>query len=162
MRSDRWPGADFWVAAGAPGGLTLQQLLERCEIAAVGADGGGLDDLLGLCVIGRERETGRWLAWARAWAHRIVLDRRKDIAPKLLDLQKTGDLVIVERPGDDVEQVADIVLEVWNAGLLHRDEDDAAGVDRGGRVRHRRDRGGDRGARDPEGPRSSGFRRAGR
>jgi phage terminase large subunit-like protein len=125
MRSDRWPGADFWVAAGAPGGLTLQQLLERCEIAAVGADGGGLDDLLGLCVIGRERETGRWLAWARAWAHRIVLDRRKDIAPRLLDLQKTGDLVIVERPGEDVDQVADIVLEVWNAGLLHRDEDDA-------------------------------------
>jgi phage terminase large subunit-like protein len=132
LRSDRWPGADFWQGAALEGGLTLKQLIERCEVAAVGADGGGLDDLLGLCVIGRERETGRWLAWAKAWAHKIVLERRKDIAPRLLDLETTGDLVIVDMPGQDVEELADLVLEVHEAGLLDRDEEDqeaSIGVD---------------------------------
>ena len=130
LRSDRWAGAEFWEdAAGAP--PTLKDLLRRCEVAVVGIDGGGLDDLLGLAVIGRETGTGRWLHWGRAWAHQIALKRRKDVAPRLLDFQRDGDLVIVERPGQDIVEVADIVCQVRDAGLLPEERGigvDAAGI----------------------------------
>lgn len=126
MRSDRWAGADFWEAAAIPV-FTLAELLERSEVCTVGIDGGGLDDLLGLVVLGREKGTGRLLCWARAWAHEIVLQRRKEIAPALHDFEKQGDLVIVKAPGEDVAQVADIVCQVRDAGLLP--EKLAVGVD---------------------------------
>lgn len=126
MRSDRWAGADFWEAAAIPV-FTLAEMLERSEVCTVGIDGGGLDDLLGLVVLGREKGNGRLLCWARAWAHEIVLQRRKEIAPALHDFEKQGDLVIVKVPGEDVAQVADIVCQVRDAGLLP--EKLAVGVD---------------------------------
>lgn len=129
LRSDRWAGADFWQAQGDPE-LTLDALLERSEVAVVGIDGGGLDDLLGLAVIGRDRETRQWLLWAHAWAHRIALERRKEVAPALLDFEKDGDLTIVEQPGQDVEEVADIVCRVRDSGLLP--EEKSVGVDAAG------------------------------
>jgi len=129
LRSDRWSGAEFWEAAG-DNTLTLDTLIERCEVAVVGIDGGGLDDLLGLSVLGRERETGKWLLWCHAWAHEIALDRRKEIAPRLLDFQKQGDLTIVERPGDDVMAVCDIICKVDESGLLP--EEKSIGVDASG------------------------------
>ena len=129
LRTDRWAGADFWLAASEPC-LTLDSLLGRSEVATVGIDGGGLDDLLGLTVIGRERITGRWLHWSHAWAHEIVLERRKDIAPALLDFQKSGDLTIVKLPGDDVIEVADIICRIRDMDLLP--EKMAIGVDAAG------------------------------
>jgi phage terminase large subunit-like protein len=118
MIAATWAGAPFWESRAIPGGLTLKQLLARCELATVGIDGGGLDDLLGIAVLGRERVTGNLLAWAHAWAHPIVLQRRKEIAAKLQDLETAGDLTFVERPGEDVVAVADIVEQVDAAGLL--------------------------------------------
>jgi phage terminase large subunit-like protein len=117
LRTDRWAGADFWQDAADPD-LTLDGLLERCDVAVVGIDGGGLDDLLGLAVIGRERDTRRWLHWGHAWAHRIVLTRRPEIAPRLMDFARDGDLTMVDRPGDDVAELADIVCRVRDSGLL--------------------------------------------
>ncbi|WP_421560615.1 terminase large subunit [Pseudomonas sivasensis] len=129
LRTDRWAGADHWEAAGDKS-LTFDELLRRSEVIVVGIDGGGLDDLLGLSLIGRERETRRWLHWAHAWAHKIALDRRKDIVSNLRDFEADGDLTIVERPGDDVLQVADIICEVRDAGLLP--DKQAIGVDAAG------------------------------
>lgn len=129
LRSDRWGGADFWEVAG-DAKVTLDYLIANSEVAVVGVDGGGLDDLLGLTVVGRERGTGRWLTWSRAWAHEIVLKRRQEIAPTLLDFQKQGHLTIVKSPGDDVIEVADIVCRLAAAGLLP--EENAIGVDAAG------------------------------
>ncbi|UDG77047.1 terminase large subunit [Achromobacter sp. 77] len=118
LRSDRWAGADFWQAQGDPALAELDSFLDRCEVVVVGIDGGGLDDLLGFALVGRETGTRRWLHWGRAWAHKIVLERRAEIAPALQDFEKQGDLKIVERPGDDVAEVADIVCRVRDRGLL--------------------------------------------
>ena len=126
LRSDRWPGADFWEVS-ADTSLTLESLLERCEVVDIGIDGGGLDDLLGLAVVGREHETGIWLAWCHAWAHQSVLDRRKQEAPRLRDFAKSGELTLVKNIGDDVAEVVEIVVQVVNAGLL-----DKVGIDQHG------------------------------
>lgn len=117
LRSDRWAGADFWEAAG-DASLTLDALLDRSDVVVAGIDGGGLDDLLGLCLLGRCRDSGQWLHWGHAWAHRIVLDRRKEIAPALQDFRRDGDLTIVDRPGDDVQAVADVLCRVRDLGLM--------------------------------------------
>lgn len=128
LRSDRWAGAEFWEQNAIK--LSLDDLLRRSEVVTVGVDGGGLDDLLGLVLIGREIETRKWLVWAKAWAHEVVLTRRKEIAPRLRDFEKDGDLTIVQRPGQDIVAVADILCKVRDAGLLP--EKNAIGVDRHG------------------------------
>lgn len=129
LHSNRWAGADFWESCAEPG-LTLDALLNRCEVVTPGVDGGGLDDLLGLTVIGRERITRKWLVWCHAWAHAIVLERRKDIAPRLLDFAAAGDLTIVEQPGQDVADVADCICRIRDLGLLP--QTNAIGVDQAG------------------------------
>jgi phage terminase large subunit-like protein len=119
LRSDRWAGADFWEkAAGASRVKSLEDLLDRCEVVVVGIDGGGLDDLLGLAVLGREKGTGKWLLWCRAWAHKIVLQRRMEVASALLDFVAEGTLTMVDVPGDDVTAVADIISKIEDAGKL--------------------------------------------
>lgn len=127
LRSNSWAGALFWEQQARPG-LTLSELIRRCEVIDVGIDGGGLDDLLGLSAAGRERDTGEWLTWCKAWAHPAVLERRKSEASKLLDLQKVGELVIVERIGEDVEQLAQDVKLIYDAGLLDKIGVDPSGI----------------------------------
>ncbi|WP_006575421.1 terminase TerL endonuclease subunit [Cupriavidus sp. HPC(L)] len=127
LRSNSWAGALFWEQQ-ARTGLTLRDLIRRCEVIDAGIDGGGLDDLLGLAAAGRDRETGEWLTWCKAWAHPTVLERRKSEASKLLDLQKVGELVIVERIGEDVEQLAEDVKLIYDAGLLDKIGVDPSGI----------------------------------
>lgn len=128
LMANRWSGTKFWEQQGLRPALTLEYLLERSEVATVGIDGGGLDDLLGLAVIGRERETRRWLLWTKAWAHPSVLELRKQEAARFEDFAKQGDLVLVERIGEDVEQVATAVLQVEQSGLLDKVGADSAGI----------------------------------
>jgi phage terminase large subunit-like protein len=126
LRSDRWAGADYWEAA-ADRTLTLDELLARCDVVTAGIDGGGLDDLLGLALLGRERVTRRHLLWTHAWAHELALERRKSEAARWRDLEQAGDLTIVGALGDDVTEVVDIVERVFLLGLLP--EKNAVGLD---------------------------------
>ncbi|MBA3588293.1 terminase large subunit [Methylibium sp.] len=128
LRSDRWAGADFWEAQGKAKGLTLDDLLERSEVVDVGIDGGGLDDLLGLAVVGRDKITREWLLWAHAWAHPSVLERRKSEAGRFRDFAKDGDLTLVAHMGDDVNEVAEIVARCETSGLLDKIGCDPAGL----------------------------------
>ncbi|HEY0120558.1 MAG TPA: terminase large subunit [Rhizobium sp.] len=117
LMNDRWGGADYWLSA-TDKTLTLDALLERSEVIVAGIDGGGLDDLFGLTLIGREKITKRWLTWSRAWAHPDVLERRKDIAADLLDFEKVGDLWVCKDATQDIREAADIIVMVHEAGLL--------------------------------------------
>jgi len=123
LRADRWPGAEFWLGA-AEEGLTLEAILARSDVVEIGIDGGGLDDLLGLCVLGRDERTGDWLHWAHAWAHPIVLERQQAEAARILDFAEQGDVTLVADIGDDVADVVRIVLQCEDSGKL-----DQVGVD---------------------------------
>jgi phage terminase large subunit-like protein len=117
LRRDRWSAADLWPAAAEPG-LTLDAVLDRSEVVIVGIDGGGRDDLFGLAVLGRERETGVWLAWAHAWAQRIALERRKQIAPTLRGFEAAGNLTLTDSGQEIVEGVARLAAKVRASGKL--------------------------------------------
>lgn len=121
LRSDRWVGADFWESAARPG-LDLDALIERSEVICVGIDGGGLEDLLGLSVVGRDRETREWLTWSRAWVHRSMLDRRKQEAAQLQDFADDGDLVLVDEVGADTAELAEIVARIYASGKMNAGE----------------------------------------
>jgi phage terminase large subunit-like protein len=123
LRSDRWAGSDFWESTGADN-ITLERILKDCEVVDVGIDGGGLDDLLGFCVVGRVRQSHEWMVWAHAWAHPSVMERRKSEASRFTDFAIDGDLTLVKTIGDDVQDVAEIVSEIYRSGLL-----DKIGVD---------------------------------
>jgi phage terminase large subunit-like protein len=127
LRSDRWVGADYWEQA-TDSSLTLENVLSRSDVVVMGIDGGGLDDLLGLAVLGREKETRRWLLWSRGWAHTSVLDRRKGEASNLHDFHDAGELVIYQEFGDDFAEIAQLAKRIEKNGLLHAVALDPYGV----------------------------------
>ena len=127
LHAQAWAGADFWEES-ADVRITLDALLERCEVVDVGIDGGGLDDLLGLYVVGRDATTHDWIGWAKARAHPVVLERRKDVSQNLRDFAKQGDPVLVDQIGEDVEQVAALVAAIEQTGLLDKVGVDPAGL----------------------------------
>lgn len=61
QKTDAWAGAEFW-AQGEDETLTLEEILGRCDAVVVGGDGGGLDDLWGVSVVGRDRVTRDYLS----------------------------------------------------------------------------------------------------
>lgn len=121
LRSDRWAGADWWEQQGVlDRTFSLADLIEQSEVVTMGGDGGGLDDLLGQYAIGRCKKTRRWLGWAHAWAHPSVLERRKEIAPRLQDFARDGHLTLVKQIGQDIDQFAANVAMVHEAGVLDK------------------------------------------
>jgi phage terminase large subunit-like protein len=125
-KAQNWAGADFWEAAA--GTVTLDLILEKSDVVVIGIDGGGLDDLLGLAVMGRDAENGNWLLWTVAWCNPIALERRKSEAARYRDFEKDGDLIIVKEIGQDIRQAGDIVRKCEASGLLDRIGVDQAGI----------------------------------
>ena len=77
LRANRWAGADFWARRADPK-ITLDYILKHCEVVVPGIDGGGLDDLFGLCILGRHKQTKDWLAWSHAWCHKGVFGNHRN------------------------------------------------------------------------------------
>ena len=120
LGADAWPGAEFWPEAAVTcRKVTLDSLLNECEVITAGIDGGGLDDLLALTFTGRLIGTvDCYLSWSRTWAHPSVLKRRKEIEPRLRDFEREGDLVIVAEIGQDTKELAAEMRKVFDSDLL--------------------------------------------
>ena len=117
LRANRWAGSDFWESSERK--LTLDALIEKSECITVGFDGGGLDDLFGMYVVGRDKvDRSLWYGWSKAWIHPIALERRKENAPRMKDFEKQGDLVIVENIGEDVAEAGDIAKMLFDTGKM--------------------------------------------
>ena len=121
LHNARWRGADYWQVA-VEEGLSLDEILARSEVVVAGVDGGGLDDLYGLCVAGRCKITKDWLYWFHAWCQSDVLDLRKDIAERLRDFAAAGDLTLCDYVTQDAEEIADILHKVHQTGLFPEKE----------------------------------------
>lgn len=136
LRSDGWAGAEVWDRGIEPG-LTLDEILRRSEVVTIGVDGGGLDDLLGVGLIGRERGTKRWLGWAHALISDIGIERRKANAAHYATFEREGSLTKFNymRPETlevaqplNIQFVVDLVEKVQKMGLLAQVGVDAAGI----------------------------------
>jgi phage terminase large subunit-like protein len=127
LRADGWAGAHYW-SRGVEDGLTLEAVLGRSEAVVVGIDGGGLDDLLGIAVVGREKESKMHLAWTHALISPEGLERRKANAGFYEKFQNDGDLTVVEELPDDISYVTDIVDKVKGTKKLAGVGVDAIGI----------------------------------
>ena len=125
LRADRWAGTDYWNQQMMPG-LTLDAIIDQSDVLTVGIDGGGLDDMLGLTVMGRA--AGKWLSWQHAWLHPIALERRKSEAARYMDFERDGDLTICAAIGDDVQQVIEVVQRCEQSGKLDKVGVDPVGI----------------------------------
>jgi phage terminase large subunit-like protein len=127
LRADGWAGANYW-SRGVEEGLTLDAVIARSEAVVVGIDGGGLDDLLGIAVLGREKESKTHLAWTHALISPEGLERRKANSGVYERFQADGDLTIVEELPDDISYVTDIVEKIKGAKKLAGVGVDAVGI----------------------------------
>ena len=128
LGADAWPGAVYWEKAANEPRMSTPPLgqdsfgvfLDMCEVVTGGADGGGLDDMLGLSFVGRLKgQTDRYVTWSHAWVTDIVLERRKEIEPRLRDFQREGCLTIYPTLGPDVKDAARFIKRAYDSGLLH-------------------------------------------
>lgn len=157
-RSDSWAGAEFWKRRAVKG-LDLDALLARSEVIVIGLDGGGLDDLYGLTILGREateveldaaiagdeegaeetplgkKRIKRWLSWSHAWVHKVALDRRQTMEPKIRECEAAGEITVLDDDEvaasglpADIDQILAIIRRVKDAGLLYCVAVDPAGL----------------------------------
>lgn len=145
MRADGWVGAMVWdrgtdpalaapverpLLAGDHPALwndyflpvldALAAFLDRCEVCTIGFDGGGLDDLFGASVIGREKGTKHHLAWAHALISDIGIARRKANIEDYDRFEREGTLskfVYLPQPPEDAAPPANVVTISEEAAL---------------------------------------------
>lgn len=131
LAGDGWAGARSWSSCIDETLDGLDAVLARSEVCTIGIDWGGADDLAALYVIGRERDTKRWLGWGHAWARPSVFTERKSIAPRLHAFAEDGDLTIAETGEAQAQSAAEICVRVFESGLLPKEGGiglDSAGV----------------------------------
>jgi phage terminase large subunit-like protein len=127
LRSDSWAGAAIWDR-GVEQGLGFAAVIERSEVVTIGIDGGGLDDLLGIAVLGREKETKHWLLWAHAFISPEGEGRRKANATVYETFKADGDLTRVDQLPDDLAAVVEIVKQAKDTGKLAMVGVDSIGI----------------------------------
>lgn len=127
LRTDRWAGADYWLVQ-TNRAITFEAMRDLCEVIDVGIDGGGLDDLLGLSIVGRAVGSDKWYSWSKAWAHPSALQRNLKEKSAMEGFEQHGDLGVVKRIGDDVTELCDLVEQIYEWGLLDKIGVDPVGI----------------------------------
>ncbi len=126
LADNNWAGAQVWMKAEE--NLTIDDVLERSGVVTVGIDGGGLDDLIGLYVIGKDINSGKWLGWGKAWVTKLGIQRRPDIETKIIDFSNDGDIEIVDNVGDDLHNLISIIEKIYNFGIMDKIGCDPMGI----------------------------------
>jgi len=127
FKDDGWAGYQFWERQ-ADKSLTLDEVIERSETIVIGCDGGGLYDLFGLVVLGRDKKSKDWLAWCHAWCHEIIFDKLKEVSQLLRDFQNAGELTVVSDKLEDIAQIVAIIQRIKKKNKLSAVACDPAGI----------------------------------
>lgn len=125
--ADGWAGADIWPR-GAEDRLDLDAVIDRSDALVVGIDGGGLDDLLSISVIGREIGTRHWLHWAHALIGPEGMRRRKKNETVYRQFMAEGDLTLVAGLPDDLDWIVSTVERLKDTGSLCQVGADPSGI----------------------------------
>ena len=125
--AENWAGAEYWPL-GAEKSLTLEAILERSEVVTGGIDGGGLDDLFSLGIVGREADTRQWFGWTHALISPEGLKRRKKNQSVYQQFMADGDLTLVDALPDDLEWLVEKIKEIKRSGKLHQIGADPSGL----------------------------------
>lgn len=121
-----WAGAKYWAGA-ADRSISLKSLMETCDVIVFGVDAGGVEDLYALAAIGREKGSRRWKLWVKAWMQDDFLTAHPAMASRLEDFVADADLVLCDQADQPIIEIAEIIEQVKDAGLLP--EKGAVGVD---------------------------------
>lgn len=133
LTTDSWPGAYFWDENDEKI-ITPAYIIDNCDKIIIGIDGGGLNDMLGLCILGRiDNEIGdpsKWVAWFKAWLHPIAVENQRDqrAVSAYLDLCLDGDLEIDSNIGNDIIELCEIAREAEAFGRLEKVGVDPVGI----------------------------------
>ena len=121
-----WSAAKLWPAAKSKLVADLDDLLDAAEYLTLGIDGGGLDDLLSLCVIGK-LQGGKWVAWQKSWIQVKGVATRSGNEGLYSDFESAGDLDICNA-GDDVEGLVQLISYINSRADVFAVGVDPAGI----------------------------------
>lgn len=121
---DGWQGADFWTQCEKR--ITLNQVLDKSDNLFIGIDGGGLDDLTGVAVLGIDSK-GLWRIWAFGYGYKSVMERA-GLAKRLAEFQAANECLIVDRLGDDAIEIGKLIKKIYDTGKLKRIGIDPRGI----------------------------------
>lgn len=133
LTTNSWPGAYFWEENEDPK-ITPSYIIDNCDKIVIGIDGGGLNDMLGLCILGRldgaDMMTSQWVAWFKAWLHPLAVTVQTNLATRsaYIDFCLQGDLEIDEAIGTDIMQLSEIAYEAERYGNLEKVGVDPVGI----------------------------------
>lgn len=108
--------------------LSLEDLIEQCEVLAVGFDGARLFDLAGLTVTGRVTNSNKYLSWSHGWLNVEALDKNKRSASKLLELANLKEITIVNKVSQQFTEITALIKMLDNTGKLYQIGVDPSGL----------------------------------
>ena len=108
--------------------LSLEDLIEQCEVLAVGFDGARLFDLAGLTVTGRVTNSNKYLSWSHGWLNVEALDKNKRSASKLLELADLKEITIVNKVSQQFTEITALIKMLDNTGKLYQIGVDPSGL----------------------------------
>jgi phage terminase large subunit-like protein len=102
-----------WDASERPELADVEALFDRSQYVAVGIDAGGARDLSSLVLLGVPQDAqAPYLVSAHCWLSRDGFDLIRNHTP-VADFISAGELTIVDRVGDDLSAMLDVILDLY-------------------------------------------------
>ena len=100
--------------------FSLEDLIKRSEVIAIGFDGASLFDIAGITVTGRLKGANSFLTWSHGWLNRVALDKNKRSANKLIELAEAKEITIVNDVSMQFKEIAAVIKMIDSTGKLFK------------------------------------------